>query len=104
MRRDAKDYCLTLLSIQYGAVDVSLPDRARPTPEEKLIGGAFYPLQLALDCSYLTRELKAFLCLQRHLWNNAGHQKILREPLWSREVHWRPDKWWRCSRYRLFLF
>lgn len=35
MRRDPQDYCVTLLSIQNGAVDVSLPDRARPTPEEK---------------------------------------------------------------------
>ncbi len=37
MRRDPQDYCVTLLSIQNGAVDVSTRDRARPTPEEKLI-------------------------------------------------------------------
>lgn len=77
MRRDQQDYCLTLLSIQNGAVDVNLPDRARrrnarQTPEEKLISGAFYPLQPALDCSYFNQELKALLCSQRHPRNNAG--------------------------------
>ncbi len=97
MRRDPQDYCVTLLSIQNGAVDVSTRDRARPTPEEKLIE----PLILSslLWIALTSHEiLKALLCLQRHLRKNAGHQKIHREPLWSGEVHWRPDKWWRCSR------
>lgn len=71
MRRDPQVYCLTLLSIPYGAVTFSLPERAscrsaRPTPEEKLSGGAFYPLQLASHCFYFNQELKSLLCSQRH--------------------------------------
>jgi len=57
MRRDPLVYCLTLLSIPYGAVKFSLPERARYrsarlTPEEKLSGGAF--ILSSLLCIALT--------------------------------------------------